>query len=105
MLASTFEDYIMDDMQSRLDRIEGTLTALMEIVTTQRTVKDWYTTAEAAKALGRGDYTVREWCRYRRVNAEKRACGRGKSKEWMISHAELTRIKNEGLLPLSPERN
>jgi hypothetical protein len=33
------------------------------------------------------------------VYASKRACGRGHAKEWIISHEELTRIQNEGLLP------
>lgn len=79
----------------RLDRIEALLRALVE----QRTVKDFYTTAEAAEVLRRAEWTVREWCRLGRVHAEKRACGRGASQEWIISHAELERIRNEGLLP------
>ena len=79
----------------RLDRIEAMLRALVE----QRTVKDFYTTAEVAQILQRAEWTVREWCRLGRVNAEKRACGRGASQEWIISHMELERIRNEGLLP------
>ncbi|MBI3465104.1 MAG: hypothetical protein HY000_18915 [Planctomycetes bacterium] len=66
----------------------------------QRTVKDWYTTAEVATLLGKAEFTVREWCRNRRVNAEKRECGRGRSREWVVSDHELKRIQNEGLLPL-----
>ncbi len=31
----------------------------------------------------------------------KRACGRGVSLEWIISHQELARIRNEGLLPVA----
>jgi hypothetical protein len=79
----------------RLDRIEAMLRTLIE----QRTVKDYYTTAEAAEILNRAEWTVREWCRLGRVHADKRACGRGTSQEWIISHAELERIRNEGLLP------
>ena len=79
----------------RLDRIEAMLRTLLE----QRTVKDFYTTAEAAEILNRAEWTVREWCRLGRVNADKRPCGRGASQEWIISHAELQRIRNEGLLP------
>ena len=79
----------------RLDRIEAMLRALIE----ERTVKDYYTTAEVAAILHRAEWTVREWCRLGRVNAEKRLCGRGRSQEWIISHEELQRIRNEGLLP------
>jgi hypothetical protein len=42
---------------------------------------------------------VREWCRLGRVAASERACGRGKFQEWIVSHEELTRLRNEGLLP------
>jgi hypothetical protein len=78
-----------------LDRIEAALNSLVE----QRIPKAWYSTAEAARVLGRAEFTVREWCRLGRVKAEKRRCGRGRSQEWMIPHAELLRYQNEGLLP------
>ena len=81
---------------SRLDRIEAALDQLVA----QRTVKDLYSTAEAAGLLGRAEFTVREWCRQRRVRAKKRPCGRGLSQEWVIPHAELQRIRNEGILPV-----
>ncbi|EMI55116.1 hypothetical protein RSSM_03440 [Rhodopirellula sallentina SM41] len=61
--------------------------------------RDYYTTAEIAKILGKAEFTVREWARNGRIWAEKRQCGRGRSREWMISHVELERIQNEGLLP------
>ena len=80
----------------RLDRIE---TLLRDLIT-ERTVKDWYTVAEVSEILGKAEFTVREWCRLGRVYASKRACGRGNSQEWIIAHEELTRIRNEGLLPL-----
>jgi hypothetical protein len=79
----------------RLDRIEAILRTLIE----QRTVKDFYTTAEVAQMLHRAEWTVREWCRLGRVNGKKRACGRGASQEWIVSHEELQRIRNNGLLP------
>jgi hypothetical protein len=83
-------------LAERLDRIEGLLTAILE----QRTIKDWYTTAEVAEIVGKAEFTVREWCRLKRVHAKKRNCGHGQSKEWIIAHAEVQRIRTEGLLPL-----
>lgn len=79
----------------RLARIEAILATLVD----QKIVKEWYTPSEIADILSRAEWTVREWCRLGRVHAEKRPCGRGSSLEWIISHAELDRIRNEGLLP------
>jgi hypothetical protein len=92
----------IDALTARLDRIEQTLVLLVE----QRTIKEWYTTAEMAKLLGKAEFTVREWCRLGRVRAQKKKCGRGVASEWIISHEELTRVRNEGLLPeLNPYRH
>jgi hypothetical protein len=85
----------MHEIRAQQAKIENQLETLIE----QRQVQDWYGTNAAAKVLEKSEYTVREWCRYGRVHAEKRTCGRGKAKEWMISHEELMRIKAEGLLP------
>jgi hypothetical protein len=87
----------MNEILVRLEKIEVALLSLLE----QRQVQDWYDTKTAAGILGRSAYSVREWCRLGRVRAEKRLCGRGTSKEWMISHEELMRIRAEGLLPLA----
>src|SRR5262249_45730827 len=81
----------------RLDRRE----ALLNQPVQQPPVKDWYPTAEAAHLPGRAEFTVREWCRLGRVHAQKRRSGRGRSREWVLSHAELLRIQREGLLPLA----
>jgi hypothetical protein len=89
-----------EQILERLERIE----MLLERLVSQRTVKEWYSVAEAAQILGKAEFTVREWCRTGRVRASKRQCGRGNAKEWMISHEELTRIQNEGLLPASSGR-
>ena len=91
------ERCLMEQLQfvlDRLERIESSLTILIQ----RQTAKDWYSTGEIAKILGKAEFTVREWCRHRRIRAEKRPCGRGHSLEWMISHEELDRIKAEGLL-------
>lgn len=82
-------------LEERLEKIEEMLSILVE----RHQVKDWYSTAEVAKLMDRAEWTVRNWCRLGRVKAEKIGYGRGKSEEWRISHAELMRIQNEGLLP------
>ena len=88
-------DFSMTDVVEQLKRIEALLLQLVA----EPNVKQWYSTAEVATILERSIYTVREWCREKRVHAEKRPCGRGSSNEWVISHEEITRIQNEGLLP------
>jgi len=87
---------ILQQLLERMERIEQSLQSFVQ----QQAIKDYYTTAEVAQILGRAEFTVREWCRLGRVYAEKRSCGRGRAKEWIVSHRELTRIRNEGLLPL-----
>ena len=84
-----------DELLTRLAKIETLLASLVE----QRTIKEWYSTADVATILGKAEFTVREWCRLGRVHAQKKKSGRGVASEWIVSHAELTRIRNEGLLP------
>ncbi|WP_182870679.1 helix-turn-helix domain-containing protein [Stieleria mannarensis] len=85
-----------EELFQRLERIE----LLLENLTDNMSAKEFYSTSEVAEMLGRAEFTVREWCRHGRILAEKRPCGRGRNKEWMISHDEVQRIRNEGLLPL-----
>ena len=84
------------EIEKRLDQIEALLTTLVA----QRTLKEWYSTAEVAELLNKAEFTVREWCRLGRVQAQKKPSGRGVAGEWIISQEELQRIRNEGLLPL-----
>jgi DNA-directed RNA polymerase specialized sigma24 family protein len=83
------------ELLERLGRMEE---AIM-LLTRQRTVKDWYTTAEIAEMLGKAEFTVREWCRHGRLHAEKRRSGRGPFPAWVISQTEVLRYQREGLLP------
>jgi transposase len=83
------------DSQERLERIEAMLAVLVE----RQTVREWYTTTQAAQLFGKAEFTVREWCRRGRVNAAKKASGRGGHTSWAISHNEVLRIQREGLLP------
>ena len=85
----------MNEILVRLEKIESALKLLVE----RQTVKDFYSTDEVAEILGKAEFTVREWCRRRRIHAQKRRSGRGKFCSWVISHEELQRIQREGLLP------
>jgi len=82
-------------MGQKLERIETMVTAIL----IKQTVKDWYNTDEFAELVGKAEFTVREWCRNGRIHAEKQGSGRGASKAWVISHAELQRFQKEGQLP------
>lgn len=86
---------LIESLIERLARIENTLGELVQ----QRSVKDWYSTEEAARFLGLAEFTVRNYCRLKRIQAEKRRSGRGRFKAWAISHEELLRYQREGLLP------
>jgi len=84
-------------LRQQLDEIRSLLVALHE----RQTVKDWYSTDEFARIVGRSEWTVREWCRLSRVHGKKRGSGRGAHYSWAISHLELQRFQKEGLLPLA----
>ena len=90
-------------LKQRIEELEQVIAELRDLLLTQKTVKESYETKEVANILGRRPYTVREWCRLQRINAYKAQCGRGSEEEWRISHEELVRIQNEGLLPI-PDR-
>jgi hypothetical protein len=83
-------------MEERLEKIECMLLVLVE----RQTVREWYTTHEFAKAVGKAEFTIREYCRLGRLRAEKRQSGRGAYPQWVLSHAELERYRRNGLLPI-----
>ena len=87
-------------LDERQAKIEAVLSEVRNLAIDQRTIKESYSPAEVAEVLGKKPYTVREWCRLHRINATKRPYGRGDADEWEISHDELDRIKNHGLLPV-----
>lgn len=94
-------------LRDELGRIETRLAAMESLVreihdktVLSSMIKEYYTTQEVARILGRRPYTVREWCRLGRVHGEKSHSGRGVDEEWRISHDELMRVQNEGLLTL-----
>jgi len=83
----------LTEVVERLSRIEAVLQTLVR----EKAIKDWYSTAEVAILVGKAEYTVREWCRQKRLLASKKAYTRGAHPEWLIGHAELLRFRNEGL--------
>jgi hypothetical protein len=86
-------------LKERLDKIEAMLVVLVE----RQQVREWYTTQEFAQAVGKAEFTIREYCRLGRLKAEKRHSGRGAHPQWVLSHAELLRYQKEGLLlPRAP---
>ncbi len=81
-------------LEQRLEQIEALLVVLVE----RQTVREWYTTNEFAKATGKAEFTIREYCRLGRLRAEKRQSGRGSYPQWVLSHEELERYRRNGLL-------
>jgi hypothetical protein len=94
------------DLHTRLDQLDQQITKLTtilsrvtELVESGQELQESFSTAEVAKLLDKAEFTVREWCRLGRIHAEKKPSGRGPAGEWTITRQELTRIRNEGLLP------
>ncbi|MBX9679117.1 MAG: hypothetical protein K2X38_10175 [Gemmataceae bacterium] len=81
-------------LENRLGRIETLLAALVE----RQQARDWYSVEEFARAVGKAEFIIREYCRLQRLNATKRHSGRGAHAAWAISHEELQRYQREGLL-------
>lgn len=84
-------------VEQRLEKIESLLLALID----RGQVREFYTTEEFAHAVGKGEFTIREYCRLGRLRAAKRHSGRGAHTAWAISHEELQRYQREGLLRAS----
>lgn len=89
------------ELRNRLASMEQSLALIIDHLQAKRSEKSWYTTSEAAEILDKRPYTVREWCRLGRINADKAMSGRGIDEEWRISHEEIERISNSGLLPVN----
>jgi hypothetical protein len=83
-------------VDERLEKIEELLLTLVE----RQAVREWYTTHEFARTVGKAEFTIREYCRLGRLKAEKQMSGRGAYPAWIVSHAELLRYQREGLAPL-----
>lgn len=80
-------------LEERLQRIETMIAVLVE----GQQVRQWYSIEEFARAVGRSEFTIRQWCRQGRIEARKKGSGRGAHAAWAISHEELERFRREGL--------
>lgn len=85
------------DLDARLSRIEHMLALLVE----RQPEQSWYTVAQFAAIVGRGTFTVRQWCNLGRIAAKRSQSRCGPSHQWVISHQELERYRGEGLLGTS----
>lgn len=86
------------DQQQLFDEIleiKAEVKALRAVLEEGRPAKECLSTAELAEALGKAEYTCREWCRKSLIPAQKKVNGRG----WIISREVLLRIQR-GELPI-----
>jgi hypothetical protein len=78
----------------------GLIKGMIQSLPYRLQVQEFYSTEEFARHVDKAEFTVREWCRNGRLNANKRKDGRGPNKAWTIPHSELERYRKDGLLPL-----
>ena len=83
-------------LEEKLTRIEAMLVVLVE-----RERREFYSVEQFSRIAERSEFTVREWCRLGRIQAQKKVSGRGAHTSWVISHEELQRYQREGLLRTS----
>lgn len=98
--ASRFEDLLdrFASLEEMVTTIEQSI-ASTDAANDPSPAREYYSVLEFAGLVGRGEYTVREWCRMERINAEKCETGRGDAKSWKIPADELARYRDHGLLP------
>lgn len=101
---------ILDEQLNHLTDIKNLITPLvlritsieqaLQTIANAHKVKDLYTTEEFATIVKTHPQTIRQHCVNQRIKASKLPHGgRGRVAEWRISHEELVRYQNEGLLP------
>jgi hypothetical protein len=93
------------EVMSQLAEMRQLLIQIQGMIANPTETRESYTVEEVASLLSKNAYTVREWCRHGRINASKRVERRGGAELWSISSAEVTRIKDDGLLRMDPNRN
>jgi hypothetical protein len=83
-------------IEERLANIESRLDQLLD----GKQQRESYSVEQFAERVGLDPWTIREYCRHGRILASKKGSGRGRYRAWAISHVELRRYENEGLLPI-----
>ena len=91
--------FSMDNRLILMEQIQESMFTMVAAILNKQKVQEWYTIEEFAGLVGKAKFTVREWCRNGQIHGEKQGSGRGASKAWVISHAELQRFQKEGQLP------
>ena len=91
---------LVSDVELYLSKIEQRLAVVASGDLQPNSVRTYYSVSEFAELVHKSEYTVREWCRLYRINAEKCDSGHGDSKAWKIPADELIRYQNNGLLSL-----
>lgn len=86
------------DIAEILAEIRSEIKALRALIESQKVEKEWYTTDELAKALGKAQWTVQEkWCNRGRIDCEKDP----DTGKWRIPGSEFRRlVKGGSLRPL-----
>jgi len=101
----TWFDTRFQCLLERLSSLENVVSGIEQTVSATdppplpSATREYYSVLEFAAEVKRGEYTVREWCRLARINAEKCETGRGEAKSWKIPAEELGRYRDHGLLP------
>ena len=76
-------------LEERLEKIERLLCVLVE----RQQVQKWYSTQEFSRATGKAEFTIREYCRLGRLQAERKVSGRGPHRAYVRkSHRNLDGI-------------
>jgi hypothetical protein len=96
----------MRDLKESLKTIEDAVARIDRgLDRGDRAPQRWFKVKEVAATLNRDEFTVREWCRLGRIVAKNRGEKRGRHFTWPVAANELERYRNEGLLPVDPNRN
>lgn len=96
-----------EETDDRLAKIEAMLTKVLERLEGPAVAipRRGFSLKEAGEMLGKSPLTIREWCQLGRINAAKRLEGGKRGEYWWVSAEEITRYRDEGLLPIDPSRN